>query len=102
MWPYSKKFIDLKTFEDWLQHRKESNKIDAPFFAILVVIAIIMAYYVGYSVGIIEDSGNAEKIACSAVGMEMVPENYVNKFCVDSNGTFHRVVVTDGKVYIDK
>ena len=102
MWPYSKKFKDLKTFEDYLQHKKESSKIDAPFFVGMVVLAIIAAYFVGFTAGMLENIGDAEEIVCSAVGMEMVPENYVNKFCVDSNGTFHRVVVTDGKVYIDK
>jgi len=72
------------------------------FFIIVAILAILMAYFFGVTAGVLESSVDAEEIACSAVGMEAVSESSVNKFCVDSNGTFHRVVVTDGKVYIDK
>jgi len=99
---YSKKFEELKSFDDWLQHEKEGNKIDMVFVLFILLVGIALVFWIlGYGTG--SGEYDAEEVACSAVGMEALSTSiYKDNYCVDSNGTFHRVVVTDGKVYIDK
>jgi len=106
MWPYTKKFNDLKTFDEWLQHKKESNEFD-PYFICGMLLFVVAAFCLvtGYNAGM-ADKVNPSEIACSAVGMELASNQttlyYANDFCVDARGVFHKVLINDGKVYIDK
>ena len=102
MWKIHKKdFKDLKSFDEWITWQKEYKVFDNKSgWVFLAVILILCAYAIGYVQGFNFDETDDNMIACTAVGMEHIVDGF-DDFYVDSEGNWNRVVINDGKAFID-
>ncbi len=98
---HKKKFMDLKTFPEWLKWKQEDKKSDRVIAVLMLLILIpTLTYLIGFAQGYALVDNNIESVACSAIGMEHVSRTY-NDYCVDEQGNFHEIVINKGKAYIE-